>query len=126
MDNYPKEPIPDASSLFYRIHKSFIVDGDIIPGAFQSKVDGMSTDWDKYSTAEQSLAFSKIPSDNGIVKFSVGLIRQQPSMDVEHDPLLHNRAHSLVHGIPQKGELKTKVRLLLKRICVWEIKYNPK
>jgi hypothetical protein len=125
MDNYPKEPIPDSSNLFYRIHKSFIIDGDIIPGAFQCKIDGMSTDWDRYSTAEQSLALSKIPSDNGIVKLSVRSIRQYPSMDVDHDPLPANRAHSLVHGIPENGELKTKVRLLLKRISVWEIKYNP-
>jgi len=125
MDNFPKEPIPNQSNLFYRIHKTFIVDNEIIPGAFQSKIDGMSTDWDKYSTPEQSLALSKVPSDNGIVRFSVELIRQQPSMGVEHDPQPNNRAHSLVHGIPEKGELKTKVRLLLKRIAVWEIKYNP-
>jgi hypothetical protein len=85
----------------------------------------MSTDWDKYSTPQQSLTLSKNPADNGIVKFSVELIRQQPSMDVEHDPKSYNRARSLVHGVPEKGELKTKVRLLLKRICVWEIKYNP-
>ena len=125
MEDYPKEPIPDNSNLYYRIHKTYIVDGEIIPGAFQSKIDGMSTDWDKYSTSQQSLALSKNPADNGIVKFSVEQIRQQPAMDVEHDPKLYNRAHSLIHGVPEKGELKTKVRLLLKRLCVWEIKYNP-
>jgi hypothetical protein len=125
MEDYPKEQIPNEASLYYRIHKTYIIDNEIIPGAFQSKIDGMSTDWDKYSTPQQSLALSKNPADNGIVKFSVGLIRQQPSMDVEHDPQLYNRAHSLIHGVPEKGELKTKVRLLLKRICVWEIKYNP-
>jgi hypothetical protein len=124
MDNYPKEQIPAQSNLFYRIHKTFIVDGEIVPGVFQSKIDGMSTDWDKYGTPQQSLALSKIPADNGIVKFSVRQIRQQPSMDVEHDPQLYNRSHSLVHGVPEKGELKTKVRLLLKRICEWEITYN--
>lgn len=125
MDIYSKEFIPDDSNLYYRVHKTFIIDNEIIPGAFQSKIDGMSTDWDKYSTPETSLSLSKTPSDNGIVKFSVALIREQSFMGVEHDPQLDNRAHSLVHGIPEKGELKTKVRLLLKRICVWEIKYNP-
>ena len=100
------------------------MDGEIIPGAFQSKIDGMSTDWDKYSTAQQSLALSKNPADNGIVKFSVAKIRAQPYMDVEHNPLPLNRAHSLIHGVPEKGELKTKVRALLKRICEWEIAYT--
>lgn len=85
----------------------------------------MSTDWDKYSTPQQSLALSKNPDDNGIVKFSVAKIREQPYMDVEHNPLPHNRAHSLIHGVPEKWELKTEARALLRRMCEWEIAYNP-
>jgi len=34
------EQIPDADRLFYRIHKSFVVDGEIIPGAFQERGEG--------------------------------------------------------------------------------------
>lgn len=124
MDNFPIEPIANHSVLFYRVHKTFIIENEIVPGAFQSKIDGMSTDWDKYSTAVQSLALSKVPSDNGIVSFHVKLIRQEPYLDVEHDPKLYNGAHSLILGIPEKGELKTKARLMLKRTAVWEIKYS--
>jgi hypothetical protein len=38
------EDIPNADIIFYRIHKSDFRDGDIIPGAFRSRIDGMSTD----------------------------------------------------------------------------------
>ena len=60
MEDYPKEPIPDNSNLYYRIHKTYIVDGEIVPGAFQSKIDSMSTDWDKYSTPQHHYPFQRI------------------------------------------------------------------
>ena len=121
-EEYPKENIPDEANLFYRVHKQFIIDGQLIPGAFRSKVDGMSTDWDKYATADFSLSLSKIPEDNAILSFPVKKIRSEPFMEVEHDPIPTNRAHSLILGVPEKGELKTKVRATLMRIFEWEIK----
>ena len=73
------ERIPDEDRLFYRIHKSYIVEGEVVPGAFQERGEddtrGMSTDWEKYSTAESAWLRSKIPTDNGIVEFIVGEIR---------------------------------------------------
>jgi hypothetical protein len=31
MEDYPKEQIPDKASLYYRIHKTYIIDNEIIP-----------------------------------------------------------------------------------------------
>jgi len=123
-DIFPKEDIPNESFLFYRVHKNDYVDGQIIPGAFKSRGDGMSTDWDKYITSLDSLMLAKDPSKNAIIKFSAGVIRSESSMSVEHDPIETNRAHSLIIGIPEKGDLKVKVRVLLKRLFEWEINFK--
>ena len=37
---WPAELIPDEDLLFYRIHKSFIVNGELVPGAFQERGEG--------------------------------------------------------------------------------------
>lgn len=121
---WPIEEIPDADLLYYRIHKSFVVDVEVIPGAFQERGDGaergMSTDWDKYSTVEETLQRSKVPGDNGIAQFHVEAVRAI-GLEISHAPIVDNRAHSHIKGIPHEGQLKTKARLLLKRICTWAI-----
>ncbi|MBK9338284.1 MAG: hypothetical protein IPM98_17715 [Lewinellaceae bacterium] len=118
------EDIPDSDFLYYRIHKSFLVNGELIPGAFQERGEGadrgMSTDWSKYSTAEETQQRSKIPVENGIGQFSVEAVRAI-NLEVTHAPILENRSHSHIKGIPHEGQLKTKARLLLKRICTWAI-----
>lgn len=118
------EDIPNDGTLYYRVHKSYIIDNEVIPGAFRSRGDGMSTDWNKYSTPEESQARSKTPHDNAIVSFSVLKIRSNPVLSAIHKPEPDNRAHSLVNGIPEtKNELQTKTRALLTEIYGWEIKY---
>ena len=95
---WPKEPIPDGDLLFYRIHKSDFVVGEIVPGAFRERGEGeakgMSTDWEKYSTAIEAWNRSKIPTENLIVEFVAGKVREE-GLEVAHDPLSDNRAHSL-------------------------------
>jgi hypothetical protein len=121
---WPVENIPDSDILFYRIHISFIVDGEIVPGAFQERGEGrergMSTDWDKYSSAEETKQRSKVPADNGVGQFHVDSVRAI-DLEVVHAPVTDNRSHSHIRGIPHEGQLKTKARLLLKRICMWAI-----
>ena len=117
---WPTEPIPDGDPLFYRIHKSDFVEGEIVPGAFRERGEGaakgMSTDWEKYSTALEAWNRSKIPADNLIVEFVVEKVREE-GLEVAHDPLPDNRAHSHIKGIPHEGQLKVRARLMLKRIC---------
>lgn len=124
---WPIENIPDSDHLFYRIHKNNIVDGEVVPGAFRERGEGakkgMSTDWDKYTTPEESLSRSNNQAENGIVKFAVNEVRIIGSLEVIHDPDFerNNRAHTHIKGIPRKGQLKTKVRLKLKRTFKWSI-----
>ena len=119
------EIIPNEDHLFYRLHKSFIVDGEVLPGAFQERGEGeqrgMSTDWEKYSTADEALLRSKNPAENGIVVFAAGEIRSVASLEVAYTPLHDNHAHSHIKGIPQEKQLKTQARFLLKRLFKWRI-----
>ena len=113
------ETIPDGDKLFYRIHKNYIREGIVKPKAFQERGEsdsrGMSTDWEKYSEPQASLAQAKIPEDNGIVSFTAGNLRKI-SLDIMHAPLENNRAHTNVRGVDDV-EKNLKVRSLFK----WEI-----
>jgi len=117
---FEKEEIPDEDDLFYRIHKSCIIEGVLTPGVFKEKGASMSTDWSKYSNAQLLLSRAKNPDDNGIFKFIVGSVRNI-ELTVEHAPLPDNQSHTDVIGIPPKGELKTSMRAKLKQMCEWEI-----
>ena len=116
------EEIPSQDFLFRRIHKSDVKDGEIVPGTFreigEGDLKGMSTDWDKYSTAEESLGRCKNPLVNGILKGNVGQVLEIKLL-VKHKPEVDNRAHANVNGI--EGVNKAKIRLQLLEIFNWEI-----
>lgn len=122
------EEIPNSDSLYYRIHKSNFREGEIIPGAFKERGEGidrgMSTNWDKYSTPDELKNVAITPNDNAIVQFNVGEVREIGSLIVKHAPIVQNRSHSHVIGIPKNGLLKTKVRAKLQEICEWSIPFN--
>jgi hypothetical protein len=113
------ENIPDGDFVFMRVHKSNFLNGELIPGAFRDQGAGMSTDWGKYSTAEQTRnrAGRSKPSDNGVIKLSVAGIRGIETLSVVHEPLTDNRAHAEVFG-----EKTTRARMLLNRLVEWAIK----
>src|SRR5665213_551520 len=93
------EEIPDQNFLFLRVHKSFVKFGEGIPlGAFKDHGGGMSTDWDKYSTPEQTRNRAKrSPSENnGVLRLNVGEVRAISGLSVAHEPLSENRAHTEV------------------------------
>lgn len=114
------EEIPDEDKLFYRIHKDFCRGGNLVPGAFREIRDGMSTDWEKYSTPTISICRAKKPIDNGIVSLIVKSIRNM-NLEVIHKPSAYNRAHSIVKGKERKIQDDPEVRLKLRRISMWEI-----
>jgi hypothetical protein len=127
---WPKEEIPNSSSVLLRVHKSLIPDGEVRPNVFRDQGAGMSVDWRKYSTPFETRNRGKIPGDNAVISLSVGGIRQIEGLVVEHDPvqensfdrngdpLKPNRAHSLVIG-----EKTTERRLKLSRIeWRWEMR----
>jgi hypothetical protein len=121
---WPSEPIPDEDYLFFRVHRQRIKNGEVRPSAFQNRPtenDGMSTDWEKYSTAQESLNRAPAPDDNAIIRLSVAKIRKIPGQTVVHTPIqpnvnptipAGNRAHTDVFGEKEKNP---EVRTLLTR-----------
>ena len=99
---YLKEYIPDTCYLYRHIIKNSIrKNGAISPGAFKNSKKGnggMSTDWAKYSTPQESLNRHSEDKRGGIVKLKVGDIRSLPNQTVEHTPN-GNQAHTDVFGI---------------------------
>ncbi len=123
-DTWPTEVIPDEDSLFMRVHRNYIKDGQPIPGTFRNHgegdQDGMSTDWSKYSTAEQTKQRATNPLwQGGVIKMRVEKVREIPQQKVQHAPLDDNRSHTNV-----KGPKDTKTRYLLMRSWEWAIQFN--
>lgn len=117
------EAVPDQDLLFMRIHRVWIRNGELIPGVFQNRDAGMSTDWNKYSTPEETLKRANDPSMNGVIQFVVEDVRGIPQQRVVHTPNRerNNRAHTDVFG-----EKDTEARLKFKRISSWIIPFtNP-
>lgn len=117
------EEIPNEDALYYRIHQSYLVRGELKPGAFREIEDGMSTDWSKYSTPLESRSRAKKPEQNGIVRLNVGSLRQL-KLTIVHAPSKDNRAHSLVKGV---DDVEIRLKLLDKLLDTtddhiqWEI-----
>ncbi len=93
------------------VHRTWLKpDGEVWPGVFKNHGDGMSTDWSRYSTPEQTRDRRRKPQENLVVQMEVGNVRSIPGQSVEHTPLPENRAHTDVCG--EKNE---EARLLLRR-----------
>jgi hypothetical protein len=96
---WEKEDIPNSSMLYMRVHRHNLGDDGIpIPGAFRDHGGGMSTDWDKYSTPQDTLNRAREPKNNAIIEMNVGDIRSIPNQTVQHCPCPENRAHTNVIG----------------------------
>ncbi len=104
------EPIPDSDELYKRVHRNlFKPDKTIMTGAFHHR--SMSTDWAKYSSADDARNRAPTPDDNAVVKMAVSEVRQIQDLAVEHSPLSENRSHTDV-----VGKKSQKVQVLLRRI----------
>jgi hypothetical protein len=102
-----------------RAHRAHFRNGELAPGVFKAQGEGMSVDWAKYSTAEQTRLRAKKPDDNAILSLPVIGIRDIKPLRVEHTPDLQrgNRAHSEVIEMP-KAEQLAEARVKLLRIAV--------
>lgn len=123
---WPVEDIPAEALLYMRVHKMWCRDGDVLPGAFSNHGDdtgrpGMSTDWEKYSTPEDTRNRTKRdPLNYGVVKMIAGRVRGIPDQTVEHTPVHpDNRAHTDVFG---DKDSNPEVRVLLRRASDWAIR----
>ena len=121
---WPVEQIPNQDLLFFRIHKTFVVDGDLKPKVFQERGSddskSMSTDWNRYSSPRECVERARIPADNGAISFIVGDLRNI-TLNVNHAPLKDNRSHTDVNGLP--NDLRdVELRLKMLDLFQWEIK----
>lgn len=119
------EDIPDKDLLFMRAHRSYFADdGSIGVGVFRNhptEQDGMSTDWEKYSTPQEARDRARTPGDNAVLKMVAGDVRGIPGQTVVHEPLAHNRAHTEVFGDKKPTP---EVRVLFSRIVDYAIRLD--
>jgi hypothetical protein len=113
--SWPSEDIPAEDHLWMRVHRNDMEDGDILPRAFRNRpknTGGMSTDWDKYRTAQDTRNDGRVPLENAVIRLNVGVVREIPDQKVVHTPDLErqNRAHTDVFG-----EKHPQARVLLIR-----------
>jgi hypothetical protein len=107
------EQIPDEDAVYMRVHKDFLRNRVLQPGVFREHNSGMSVDWDKYSTPQETRNRAKNPLVNAVIEMDVGKVRRIQELDVIHQPTPENRAHSEVIGLPTESETFTETRARL-------------
>lgn len=121
------EEIVDEDKLYYRVHKSQIIEKNLIPGAFRERgndeTKSMSTDWEKYSTPKQTKNRARNPKDNAVIGF-ITIDLRGLNLSVIHSPSNKNRAHTGVKGIAEPIEKDTELRLKLLDVFNWEIEID--
>ena len=115
------ENIPDEAVLYERVHQNNLDEQNRPkPGAFRNlptKEDGMSTDWEKYSTPFETRQRAKYPQANIVIALIARDVRAIDGQEVEHTPVNPseeqpgNRAHTDVFG-----EKTTEARLKFMQI----------
>jgi hypothetical protein len=121
---WPKEPIPNEDPLYKRVPAVDIIDDAVGLRTFRDQGSGMSTDWGKYSTPEQTKARATNPDwCGGVINLMAGQVRLISGLTVEHEPdrLTNNRAHTEVFGDKKSDP---QVRVMLRRISKWALRYN--
>jgi hypothetical protein len=113
--SWQAEHIPDDDDVYMRAHRVHFRNGELQPGVFRPHGNGMSVDWEKYSSPSQTRERASRPTDNAVIEISVGGIRGVQDLDVLHTPDFSNsnRSHSDVLGLPENAEDLTEVRVLL-------------
>jgi hypothetical protein len=98
-----------------RVHQNGLKPrGELHAGVFRGRKGGMSTDWSRYATPEETRQRATSPPEhNGVVGLPVGGVREIQGLRVVHDPKDDNQAHTEVRG----GVARAEVRLKLLRIC---------
>lgn len=109
LTSWTVEEIPDSDRLFMRAHRMFFKDGKLAPGVFRDQGDGISVDWERYSSPDETQRRARKPEDNAVVEMKAGDIRPIP-LTVEHHPVEDNRAHSEV-----LGRKDPQARIMLRR-----------
>ena len=114
---WPVESIPDSDAVFMRAHQMHFREGQLQPGVFKQQGEGMSVDWEKYSTPLETRNRAAKLHQNAVIALNVGGVRETFGLQVQHTPdYPSNRAHSDVTGFPRNTPERTEVRIKLLRI----------
>ncbi len=120
--NWEAEEIPNEDFLFMRVHQRFVdQEGEPIPQAFRNQppqTGGMSTDWQKYSTASETRSRARQPSENIIIALLVGAVREIPNQSVAHTPDIqnNNRAHTDIFGEKKPVEVRERFMQIYRKV----------
>jgi hypothetical protein len=110
-----RENIPDSALLFRRIHRIFLnpETSRISSGAF----DGleMSVNWNRYTSAAETAAQDQTGNTVAIASLNTEFCRSL-QLEVLHDPIPANPAHSIVKG---KKSKPIKHQLRDAAVLVW-------
>ncbi len=118
------EQILDGCVVYMGAHRIYYRNGNLQPGVFRVREgDGISVDWEKYSTAEETRQRSKGLEDNAAIRLPVGDVRKTKPLRVEHSPDVerNNRAHGDILGLPSDKPDLTETRLVLLELAVTAI-----
>ena len=117
------EEIPDPHRLFMRVHvKGLLEGGKLHPGIFREQDGAISTDWEKYSTAEESRNRAKQPEKNGVIALIAGRVRRIEGLAVRHSPDVegNNRAHTDILGVESPQGFPPEVQKTAMRARLYE------
>ena len=115
------EEIPNQGRLFLRVHINSVPNRKLHPGIFREQGDAISVDWEKYSTAEETRRRARVPDQNGIVALMAGDVRSIEPLEVKHEPIRINRAHSGIHGLTLPGQLPAPESKTLRRSKLFQL-----
>ncbi len=127
-DDLKIERIPDEDDLYMRVHKNLLLsntlnkchlENDIPPNVFIPRGSGLSTDWSKYSTPNETKQRARKPIDNGVIGMICGKVRQISLLEVKHAPSIKNYSHTNICNFPVDSKKITKTRVKLSRISKW-------
>ncbi len=111
-ERWEAEEIPDDDYLYKFIKLMYFRDGEVLPACFTNVGQpddpsyGMSTDWSRYTTLEET---RMRPRDKkaryGVARIKAGEVAKVPDQYVRHDPIFvavdspeNNRAHTNIKG----------------------------
>lgn len=113
---FASEPIPNDALLFHRVYVDLMKGMDAVPATAirntgSANPPGMSADWSKYSSAEDTRnRGGKPPEKYRVVSFIVGKVREIEYQSVDHTPEDSNRSHSTIYGPKDKKNPEIRVK----------------
>jgi hypothetical protein len=114
------EDIPDKDFLYRRIHnRDYRKSNKVLaPRAFTNMGNGMSSDWNKYSTTVETRNRAKDPENWGVISLNVRHVRSIPEQYVNHTPSVHNQAHTDIVG-------PKVIKIQLEYLRIYQLEIEP-